>query len=188
MSEPIPSAPESPLVTPTDGDVEAAEHHGQHRLGPLVSLSEDRSNVTRLTALAVLVGTAGILGFAWHVNPDPKGVGTHRQLGLGPCGFLLTTGLPCPTCGMTTSFAYTVRGDLVDAFWAQPAGTLLALCTAGLGLVAVIVLATGRRLELNWYRVNPMHVLVTCIVIFLGSWVFKIVMVLLARRVTAGGA
>ncbi|MBN1342454.1 MAG: DUF2752 domain-containing protein [Phycisphaerae bacterium] len=174
--------------TPPDAAFEdPSEQTDRHPLGPLVSFSEDRSNLTRLTAVAVLAGSLGILGFAWHVNPDPKGVGTHRQLGLGPCGFLLTTGLPCPTCGMTTSFAYAVRGRLISAFWSQPAGTLLALATTALACVAVVVLIAGRRVELNWYRINPMHVLVIGLTVFLGSWVFKIVMVLLTRRVATGG-
>ena len=29
-----------------------------------------------------------------------------------PCNFVLMTGKPCPSCGMTTSFALLVRGDI----------------------------------------------------------------------------
>ncbi len=152
-----------------------------HPLGPLISLSEDRDHLTRLTALMVFLGVAGIMGMAWYMNPDPKGIGTHQRLGLPPCGFLVTTGLPCPTCGMTTAFAHTVRGHLLEATRAQPAGTVLALFTIALGVVAVVVMITGRRLELNWYRINPMRVLVASLVIFVGSWTFKVVMVLLER-------
>ena len=45
----------------------------------------------------------------------------------------------------------------------------------------------SRRLEINWYRVNPMHVLVGFLFLFLGSWVFKLVVVLLANRSPAVG-
>lgn len=169
-------------------DVESTEGPAEHPLGPLVTFSEDRSNFTRLTALGVVAGCVAILGVAAWIDPNPGGVGTHRQLGFGACGFLLTTGLPCPTCGMTTSFAHTVRGQLFSAFWSQPAGALLALLTAGLALLGVVVAITGRRLEVNWYRINPMRVMVGCIVIFLGSWVFKIVQVLVARYSGGAGA
>jgi hypothetical protein len=160
---------------------------GEHPLGPLVALSEDRSNLTRLTAVGVLIGSAVILGVAWWTTPDPHGLGTHQRLGLAPCGFLYTTGLPCPTCGMTTAFAYMVRGHFLHALWAQPAGAVLAGFTALLAVVAMIVLITGRRLEVNWYRINPMRVLIGALVLFLGGWAFKITVVLLSRHSSMHG-
>jgi len=53
----------------------------------------------------------------------------HFDFGLmfGPCGMKQRTGLPCPTCGMTTSVLAFTRGDLLTAFYAQPAGGFL--CT-----------------------------------------------------------
>jgi len=54
---------------------------------------------------------------------------THRGLGLPPCTFYSQTGLPCPSCGMTTSFALLVRGDVWHSVQANFAGTLLgAMC------------------------------------------------------------
>ena len=39
-------------------------------------------------------------------------------------------GRPCPTCGMTTSFAHAAKGHFIEAAKTQPAGFLLALgCT-----------------------------------------------------------
>jgi hypothetical protein len=51
---------------------------------------------------------------------------THLQLGLSECPFKLVTGKPCMSCGMTTSFALFVRGDLWHSLRANWAGTLLA--------------------------------------------------------------
>ena len=48
-------------------------------------------------ALAPLVIAAAL-------SPSNAGHGTHRQLGLPACGWQTNMGLPCPTCGMTTSF------------------------------------------------------------------------------------
>ena len=50
---------------------------------------------------------------------------THTTMGLPPCTFYEKTGLPCPSCGMTTSFALLIRGDLWHSVQANFAGTLL---------------------------------------------------------------
>jgi len=91
----------------------------------------------RLPALTLAAGSLALLLVAATLSPARAGVGTHQSLGLPPCGFLLTTGLPCVTCGMTTSFAHATRGDLVTAFHVQPAGTVLAV------LAAMALLVTG---------------------------------------------
>jgi hypothetical protein len=82
----------------------------------------------------ILLGMAlaMIAGFlvALMVTPDPRGFGTHQQLGLPPCTFRLLLGYPCPACGMTTSFAYFVRGHFVDAAQASLAGVVLAATCA----------------------------------------------------------
>ena len=57
----------------------------------------------------------------------PRQMETHTKLGLPPCAFKDTVGLPCPSCGMTTSFALLVRGDVWNSLRANAAGTLLAL-------------------------------------------------------------
>lgn len=89
----------------------------------------------RLIALPVFLGGAAVLGVASRLQPNPAGLGTHRQLGLPPCQFEQVTGIPCATCGCTTSFSHAANGSLLDAFLTQPFGGLLALMTA----MAVIV-------------------------------------------------
>jgi len=57
------------------------------------------------------------------------------------CLFLVQTGRPCPNCGMTRSFLWSARGDLVRAFRYSPAGaTLFVWITAGaaVGLVRLV--------------------------------------------------
>lgn len=66
---------------------------------------------------------------ATQVTPAPEGMGTHQQLGLPPCGFLVVTGIPCPGCGLTTSFAHMVRGQFTGATFANPFGVMLFLVT-----------------------------------------------------------
>jgi len=134
---------------------------------------------TRLWAALVLLACLGILGLAAWLEPDPRGYGTHQQLGFGKCGMLVTTGLPCPTCGMTTAFAYTVRGRLFQAFLAQPAGLLLALGTAICALGAIWVLVAGRLPPVRLPILTPYRLFFGLLVLLLGSWIFKIVLGLL---------
>lgn len=76
-----------------------------------------------------LLGLILFLGFliAWRLTPDPRGFGTHQQLGLPPCSLELFFGIPCPGCGFTTSFALFVQGDWPSSLKANPAGFGLAL-------------------------------------------------------------
>ncbi len=80
----------------------------------------------------VALGLMTIFGIALWLNPydedgNPRRMETHRQLGLPPCTFYALTKLPCPSCGMTTSFSLLVRGDLINSLQANAVGTLLGL-------------------------------------------------------------
>ena len=72
----------------------------------------------------------GGFGLAFSLTPDPKGWGTHQRLGLPPCSFRAMLGIPCPACGMTTSFSYLAHGNPAAALRANPGGVLLALICA----------------------------------------------------------
>ncbi|HLJ12412.1 MAG TPA: DUF2752 domain-containing protein [Planctomycetaceae bacterium] len=69
-----------------------------------------------------------VLAFA--LRPDPRGFGTHQSLGLPPCTFRALFGIPCPSCGMTTSFSHFIHGNLRQALRANAAGVLLAIVCA----------------------------------------------------------
>src|SRR4051794_1250360 len=88
------------------------------------------TRLSRLTRWAMVLGAIGLaagFGVARSLEPDPRGYGTHTQLGLYPCMFAQVTGSLCPSCGMTTSFAWFVRGRLERSWQANPGGSLLAL-------------------------------------------------------------
>lgn len=88
------------------------------------------------------------------MKPDPKGFGTHTQLGLPPCPSIIIWGKPCPACGLTTSFTATAHLDFAKAFQAHPFGPpMYALFTIS-GLVALYGYLRMRHIELtqlgNW--------------------------------------
>jgi hypothetical protein len=71
--------------------------------------------------LLTLLVTAALL------RPSKSGMGTHRQLGLPPCSLVMVAGIRCPSCGMTTSWAHLMRGNVVGSVRANAGGTLFAL-------------------------------------------------------------
>jgi hypothetical protein len=81
--------------------------------------------------LAVIFGFALCvpLAVAYRLEPSPQNRGTHEQLGLPPCSFVVWFGRPCPACGMTTSWAHLIRGNLIGALRANVGGTLLGILT-----------------------------------------------------------
>jgi hypothetical protein len=96
----------------------------------MVSHPPERQRIegpTRWLLLLTALGLVGLLGVARGLEPDPRGFGTHTQLGLAPCAFAVLTGRPCPSCGMTTAFAWFARGDWGRSWRANPAGLLIAL-------------------------------------------------------------
>jgi hypothetical protein len=147
----------------------------QHRLGPLMRfVPMCRPRRGRLYAAAVFGAAVAVLGVAVALPPNPEGVGTHRALGLPPCGFYLSTGYPCPTCGMTTAYAHAVRGHFLDSARAQPVGLLLALLTAWGGLTAGYAAFSGRAPEVNWYRIHPTSLVWWCGMAVVAGWAVKI--------------
>jgi len=134
---------------------------------------------SRIWAAGLLLCSGAVLAVAAWLPPDARGHGTHEALGLGPCGMLVTTGLPCPTCGMTTAYAYTVRGRWIRAFLAQPGGFALALATIVIAAGSVWTLLTGRTPPLSVPLITPYRLFAALLVIFLGGWGLKLAVGLL---------
>jgi hypothetical protein len=147
----------------------------RERLGPLLLVVAVQRPVRgRMQALGLAAACAIALGFGAALKPDPSGMGTHTQLGLGPCGFLLQTGYPCITCGMTTAFTDFAHGHVIRAFLHQPAGMMLAALTLLVGVISLAAVITGRYVRVNWYRVNPVRTVWAFVILFFASWGFKI--------------
>jgi hypothetical protein len=96
------------------------------------SLARPRARLDRAIWAALALASLLVLVVASLLSPSTSGVGTHVALGLPPCGFLLWSGLPCPACGLTTSFAHLARAELAPALAANPLGLPLFALTVTL--------------------------------------------------------
>ncbi|MCH9654993.1 MAG: DUF2752 domain-containing protein [Planctomycetes bacterium] len=113
-------------------------------------------------------------GVAIQTNPDPRGFGTHQRFGFAPCVIRNQLSIPCPSCGMTTSFSHFVRGQIRQSAQANTAGLVLAL-------VCVVMIPWSwisvYRKQL-WLVSNPetclLWLLCGLITITLIEWVFRL--------------
>jgi hypothetical protein len=128
----------------------------------------------RAFALMVSMGCLGVLITAAKLNPSGTGVGSHRQLGLRECQFEAQTGLPCPTCGMTTSFAHFVRGQIPASLWVQPMGTVLALLTTMVFWGGLYIAVTGRPAYRLLNLIPAKYYLWLLLVFGVVAWAWKI--------------
>lgn len=140
--------------------------------------AEGLTRERRLVAAAFWVLLSGLLIGAGFLTPDPSGVGTHEQLGLPPCGFHQRTGLPCPTCGMTTAFAWAVRGRIIQAFRIQPAGALGALMTAALWWATGWTALTGASWKPFLQILARPAAIVILLIVIIAAWVYKLLAML----------
>ena len=100
--------------------------------------------VIRVRGAAISLPCLAIVTIAIFLSPDPRGHGTHEQLGLPACGFLARTGWPCPSCGMTTSVCNMAHGHLATAFQAQPFGVIFFAAMLLFGATGLAELISGR--------------------------------------------
>lgn len=94
-----------------------------------VARVESSASARAVWAASGAIATA-VLVIARVLTPDPSGFGTHTQLGLPPCFFFQLTSLPCPACGLTTSFAHMARLEITSAMRANVLGLPLFVLTA----------------------------------------------------------
>lgn len=98
----------------------------------------------RLWCAFVLLMAGAILGIGLWLTPDPRGTGSHQQLGLPSCTFLDRTGIPCPTCGCTTAVSNFSHGHVLRSLLTQPFGFAVALLSLTLIPLTGWGVATGK--------------------------------------------
>lgn len=94
------------------------------------------SFLQRICALCLFLGISGLF---WLLHQGAVGeVDLSRVFGI--CEFKRSYDLPCFACGMTTSALAFVSGDILRAFYIQPAGAIICV---GLVIIGVFSLLIG---------------------------------------------
>ena len=138
----------------------------------------------RLGLVAIGLGWLGVFAIALTLDPYQDGKvwleETHRQLHLPPCTFKDLTRLPCPSCGMTSSFALLVRGDLWHSLQANCVGTMLAII--GLATVPWTFVSAwrGRWLFLRTIETFAIRLVVLFFVAMFVRWGIVLLMIYLS--------
>lgn len=146
-------------------------HRVVHWFRGLASSTQDR-----IVGLVLAVPSGGVLGTALWLDADPAGVGTHRQLGLGGCTILTSFGVPCPMCGMTTTFTHLAHLDLVAGVVNQPFGLLLFGGTAAafcLGLAELLAPRTRWRRAAAVVDRHEGWIAAVLLIGMFGGWAYK---------------
>jgi hypothetical protein len=131
-------------------------------------------------ALAAVFGVAGWVD-PYDADGRPLRMATHRQLGLPPCTFYALTGLPCPSCGMTTSFALLVRGDVRNSLAANAVGTLLAVFCLALVPWALACALRGRLFGVRSLDGALTWFVLVLLALLVGRWAIVLGLTALAR-------
>jgi Protein of unknown function (DUF2752) len=129
----------------------------------------------RGTLVLIAAGLALVFFVATRVQPyaaDGTALkqASHQSLGLPACRFKEMTDLPCPSCGMTTSFALLVRGDVGNSLRANWVGSGLAVFCA---LLIPWCIASSIRGRYLWvHRVESAMALLVGVftVLMLSRW------------------
>jgi Protein of unknown function (DUF2752) len=132
------------------------------------------SPLERLLALLIGCLCGGVLVIAAWLTPNRQGYGTHTAMGMQACQWFAKTGIPCPACGMTTSFACFVRGQLIHSLYVQPMGFVLAALTCGTVWGALYVACTGRPIYRLLWVIPSRYYMLPLISWGLAAWAWKI--------------
>ncbi|MDX2033662.1 MAG: DUF2752 domain-containing protein [Blastocatellia bacterium] len=129
----------------------------------------------RTKYLLTLGLSASVLFVARSLEPSSRGVGTHEQMGLPPCPFLHFTGFPCPSCGLTTSFAHAAHLDFYQALVTQPVGLLTFLLTVASIPFLLFLLARRVRWEDLIHSRAADRMIRVMIALYALGWLYKII-------------
>lgn len=139
------------------------------------------SSRQRLVAAIVFLSVVAFFGFFWLVGRYELDLGWW----FGYCGFKQKYGLPCPTCGMTTSVLAFSQGQIWDAFYTQPAAAFLCSIMAAAAFLALLIAVLGVYflfLERFLAEVKAKHIILALIVIIVAGWAVTLARALAANN------
>ena len=104
---------------------------------------------------------------------------------LGYCGFRQRTGLPCPTCGMTTATLAFAQGRILEAFYIQPACGLLCSLLVIAAILAFIIAVFGiyfRFIERFFTEIKLRYMILALIMIIAAGWAVTLARAVAEKR------
>jgi len=134
----------------------------------------------RIVCISVFIVITGIFVFLWLGSRGD--VDLERQFGI--CGFKQRHGLPCPGCGITTSSLHFVKGHFVRAFYIQPAGAVMCIALAVMGLLCLSRAFFGTRLipaSVSIFNAVK-YFLLSAVIIFACGWAVTLARAIAARN------
>jgi hypothetical protein len=124
--------------------------------------------------VVIALGIVALFAIAMYLDPYRDGhvwqQETHTQLGLPECNFMKLTKLPCPSCGMSTSFALFVRGDLWNSLSANAVGTTLAAFLLVVLPWSVVCALRGRLFFVRDPETMVLRLLLAFVLLMLLRW------------------
>lgn len=139
----------------------------QHLIKPKVFVRA--TNRQRLIAAGIFIAIFAFFSFfavAGHYKVD-------MGRWLGYCSFKQKTGLPCPTCGMTTATLAFSQGQILRAFYIQPACALICTFMVIISIIALIVAVFGmyfRFLSHIFKDIKVRYIIFALIIITACGW------------------
>jgi len=134
----------------------------------------------RTTAALLAAGVVALFGGLWLLQR----VGFDFGLLFGPCGMKQRTGLPCPTCGMTTCVLAFARGEVLTAFYVQPAGALLCWLLIVVAFFAFLTAVLGvyfHFFDRLWAELRVRYIVAGLLVILAAGWAVTLARALAAQ-------
>ena len=138
------------------------------------------SVLQRIFALCLFLGISGLF---WLLYKGSAGQ-TDLSRVFGICEFERSYNLPCFACGMTTSAMAFVSGDILGAFYIQPAGAIICCGLVIIGVFSLLIGLFGvnfaflqRPLSLRFIR----YFVISLLIILAAGWAVTI-----ARAISDG--
>jgi hypothetical protein len=116
-----------------------------------------------------------VFAVSLYLVPDRRGYGTHTQLGLPPCASKALLKISCPSCGMTTSFAWMSRGGVPQAFQANSFGPVLYSTVLAWWVLLVTFLIRGKRIKVNGLpKWSVLTMIFGYVGVYLATWLVRL--------------
>lgn len=121
-----------------------------------------------------LAAPLGLAALALVLHPDPRGFGTHEQLGFQPCLPIRLWNVPCPGCGVTTAVTLALHGHPLRSLATQPFGLVTIALVLAFALFALRAHRRGRDAYAELGRL-PWKTLVAVLAALLAlCWGYKL--------------